>query len=51
MIPDYSLGSTVDDGVDLVLLALELYEFWVGLKLSSRPISRSSVVLNSLETS
>ena len=54
----YSLGSTtvwessvlvVDDGVDVASGLLELYVF--GVEMSSRPISRSRVLLNSLETS
>lgn len=57
---NHSLGSTtvressvlpVDEGVEVVLDVLELYVFCGELEMSSRPISLSRVLLNSLETS
>lgn len=40
-----------DGGVETVSVLLKLYEFCCGVETSSRPISRSRVLLNSLETS
>lgn len=57
---NHSLGSATvgessvlvtDGGVDMVSVLFKLFGFCVEVEMSSRPISRSRVLLNSLETS